>query len=88
MSEESTKKKSSGTDWKDLRHKRDAQIDYSDIPETEPEFWENAGVFFPNQTVRVDEDILNWFRERESDYEAKINDILRTYVHDAERDSV
>ena len=35
-------------------------------------------VFRP-ANVRVDEDVLSWFRAQDQAYEAKINDVLRSY---------
>jgi uncharacterized protein (DUF4415 family) len=59
-------------------------IDYSDIPETDENFWKNAKVHMPKSkrslTIRLDPDIIEWFREEGAGYQTKINAVLRSYV--------
>jgi uncharacterized protein (DUF4415 family) len=61
----------------------DDQIDYSDIPSRPDAVWVKA-VDFPHTkkqvTLRIDEDILNFFRHTGSRYQTRINAVLRTYV--------
>ncbi|MBA7716641.1 hypothetical protein ES703_125715 [subsurface metagenome] len=42
------------------------QIDYSDIPELDDKFWENAIIEYPEKkkpiTLRLDADVLEWFK--------------------------
>ena len=45
----STKKYNSKTDWKRIKNMKDEDIDYSDIPELDKEFWDNAEVVIPNR---------------------------------------
>ena len=44
----------------------DEDIDYSDIPETPDEFWDNAEVVWPPGSVpgRVTDDDMEWAKER------------------------
>jgi uncharacterized protein (DUF4415 family) len=61
-----------------------SEIDYSDIPELDDEFWKNAVVRMPGNkklvSIRLDEDILNWFKGQGAGYQTKINEVLRTYM--------
>ena len=62
---------------------REEGIDYSDIPELSKEFWERAIVEYPEKkksvTLRVDADIIKWFKSKGKGYQTKINAILRSY---------
>ena len=59
-------------------------IDYSDIPETDAQFWESAKVVYPGKkqviTIRLDADVVNWFKEKGPKYQSKINEVLKSYV--------
>lgn len=61
----------------------DEDIDTSDIPELDEEFWENARVRFPGGkerlTVRFDEDVVQWFRSQGRGYQTKMNAVLRSF---------
>lgn len=62
----------------------DDEIDTSDIPETTN--WRNAevGKFYrpikKSVTIRIDADILDWFKSQDGRYQTKINQVLRNYV--------
>ena len=63
----------------------DSEIDYSDIPELGPEFWENARVVKPRDpkeqlTIRFDADIVEWFKAKGKGYQTHMNAVLRAYV--------
>ena len=62
---------------------KDEDIDYSDIPELDENFWENAVIEYPKKkrpiTLRLDADILKWFKSMGKGYQTKINAILRSY---------
>lgn len=68
---------------KKIESVRDEDIDYTDIPELSKEFWENAIVEYPEKkkpvTLRVDADIIKWFKSKGKGYQTKINAILRSY---------
>jgi uncharacterized protein (DUF4415 family) len=74
---------------------RDEDIDRSDIPETTPEWWAKAAVRWPpggppaklQITLRLDADVLEWFRGRGKGYQTHINALLRSYMiaHEAHR---
>jgi uncharacterized protein (DUF4415 family) len=63
----------------------DDQIDYSDAPFRPDAIWVKA-VNFPvprakkQITLRIDEDVLEFFRHAGSRYQTRINAVLRSYV--------
>ena len=74
-------KKKSGTDWKRLERMTDAEIDISDIPPLDESFFKNAAVRMPLPkkavSLRLDSDLLDWFKEQGKGYQTRINAILR-----------
>jgi uncharacterized protein (DUF4415 family) len=76
------------TDWERLHAMRDKDIDLSDIPEATPEMFAKAVVRrglrpIPAKeqvTLRIDGDVLQWFREQGRGYQTKINALLRAYM--------
>jgi len=69
----------------------DEAIDYSDIPELTDEFFRNAKLLEPQGkkqlTVRLDEDVLAWFRAQGPGYQSRMNAVLRAYVQSQANDS-
>ncbi len=71
-----------------LRRMRDEDIDLSDIPEIPPEMFARAVVrkgMKPVErkkqlTLRLDADVLEWFRAQGRGYQTKINALLRAYM--------
>ena len=59
-------KNSSKTDWNKLKNMSDNEIDYTDIPETQQDFWNDAESVLPPKKndiqLQIDEDIVNWIR--------------------------
>ncbi|ENN89990.1 BrnA antitoxin family protein [Bartonella bovis] len=61
----------------------DSEVDYSDIPPLDGEFWKNAvrnPFYKPTKTVttvRVDSDVLAWLKSQGKGYQTRINAILR-----------
>jgi len=76
--------KRSGTDWDYLVSDSDDGIDFSDIPKLGPDFWKKARLRMPQKkdsiTIRVDHDVLEWFRGMGRGYQTKINAVLRSYM--------
>jgi uncharacterized protein (DUF4415 family) len=77
-----------------LAVKRDEDIDTSDIPPLTEKFWANAvrGRFYrpikQQVTVRLDADILEWFKTRQGGkrgYQTAINAALRKVVEEEMR---
>lgn len=64
---------------------KDEEIDLSDIPEADDEFWNNAQVVMPkpSQQIRfyVDQEVLEWFSKFGHSYQARMNSVLKAYVN-------
>jgi len=76
-------KKKSQTDWKHLDTIEDDKIDFSDIPRLGSDFWKKATLRMPEKkdsvTIRLDHDVLSWFKKMGKGYQTRINAILRSY---------
>ncbi len=63
---------------------KDDNIDYSEIPELDDIFWDNAVIEYPEKkkpvTLRLDAEVLAWFQSKGKGYQTKINAVLRSYV--------
>jgi uncharacterized protein (DUF4415 family) len=75
-------KKSIKSDLARLDRMTDADIDYSDIPELDDDFFRNATVvnWPPTKaqlTIRLDADVLAWLKSNGRGYQTRINRILR-----------
>lgn len=61
----------------------DDDIDYSDIPETNEEFWKDAELIVGGKkpiSIRLDEDVYFFFKEMGKGYQTAINKVLRQYM--------
>ena len=87
MKEGNTSKKSQ-TDWKRVDAMSNEEIDLSDSPEITPEMFARGVVrrgLKPRGrkvqlTLRVDNDVLEWFKSRGRGYQTQINALLRAYM--------
>jgi uncharacterized protein (DUF4415 family) len=78
----------SQTDWERLKTLQDDEIDLSDTPELTPEMFAHAIVrqglkTSPRKsqlTLRLDQDVLDWFRQQGQGYQTQINALLRAYM--------
>lgn len=81
--------KQSQTDWTRLQTMPDKDIDLSDSPELTPELFARAIVRRGLQpvprksqlTLRLDQDVLEWFRKQGQGYQTQINALLRAYMN-------
>lgn len=68
----------------EIENIKDEDIDYSDIPELDDNFWKNAKLVQPHNkkaiSIRLDQDIIDFFKSDGRGYQSKINNVLRTYV--------
>ncbi len=81
-------KKRSRTDWPRVKAMKESEIDYSEIPPLEEDFFKKAIVWPGTKkqvTLRLDPDILEFFRKQGRGYQSRINAVLRKYV-EAQRD--
>ena len=75
------------TDWERVDKLQDNDIDFSDNPEVTPEMFAKAivrkGLKPVEQktqvTLRIDEDVLVWFKKQGKGYQTRINSLLRAY---------
>ena len=80
--------KQSQTDWKAIDAMEDKDINLSDLPEVSPDKFAQAIVrkgLKPVQkktqiTLRVDTDVLNWFKDQGRGYQTNINALLKAYM--------
>lgn len=88
MSNEPTSRKSQ-TDWQRLDTMSDEDIDLSDCPEITPEQFAKAVVRrggLPTAknkaqvTLRIDSEVLEWFKAQGRGYQTQINTLLRAYM--------
>ena len=69
---------------------KDDEIDFSDTPELTPEMFARAVVRrglkpVPRKvqlTIRVDRDVLEWYRRQGRGYQTRINALLRAYMQE------
>ncbi len=76
-------KKPSKTDWQKLQKMTDKDIDTGDIPELDADFFRRATLHIPNKqsvTLRLDADVLEWFKDQGTGYQTRINKLLRGYM--------
>ena len=64
---------------------KDENVDYSDIPETDADFWANAELREPDRTqhvtLRVKQSVLDHFKAGgKKGYQTRINAVLESYV--------
>lgn len=73
----------SKTDWERLEGMEEKDIDTSDIAELDDEFFRNAQITVPAKqpvTLRLDSDVLLWFKSQGQGYQTRINKLLRRYM--------
>ena len=65
---------------------RTSPPDLADLPK---DFWSDAEVVMPNPkraiSLRIDEDVLEWFKASGPRYQTRINAVLRSYVSQIRR---
>jgi uncharacterized protein (DUF4415 family) len=78
----------SQTDWKRVDALKDEDIDLAETPEIPAEMFARAVVRrglkpAPRKTqltLRVDSDVLDWYKKQGAGYQTKINALLRAYM--------
>lgn len=82
-------KRPSETDWARIDGMADEEIDTSDIPPLDDEFFAKAQWRMPKRktavTLSVDDDVLKWFEAQGAEFQQRINAALRIYA-EAHRD--
>lgn len=79
----------SRTDWARVDAMTDEEIDYSEIPELDEEWFKHATFGVPEPkvtiTIRIDKEILDWLKTDGPGYQTRINAILGAYIDAQER---
>ena len=85
-----SRKKQTRTDWARLERLSDAEIrkavraDRGAAPIASAEWLHRARLVEPKPkkavSIRLDEDVLNWFKSQGRGYQTRMNAILRAYV--------
>ena len=75
--------KPSLTNWDAVDKLRDADLVDESLPELDETFWQEA-VFVPGPkqqiTLRIDADVVEYFRSQGPGYQRRMNAVLRRYV--------
>lgn len=75
--------KESRTDWKRIEAREDEEIDLADSPELDAAFFQEA-VPWPTHkkqiTLRLDPEVLDFFKAQGKGYQTAMNKVLRRYV--------
>ena len=73
-----------GSDWDRVDAMSDSEIDFSDIPPLDDDFFATAELRLPQRkepiTIRLDSDVLGWYRSFGKGYQTRINAVLRMYM--------
>jgi uncharacterized protein (DUF4415 family) len=69
---------------KQIAKMTDADIDFSDIAELDADFWKKAKIVVPEKpkeqlTLRLDADVVEWFKSQGKGYQTRINAVLRSF---------
>lgn len=63
---------------------KDEDIDFSDIPPVNPAMFKKMVIRMPQRkaavSIRLDPDVLTWFKNRGRGYQTRINAVLKSYV--------
>ncbi|MCX5852258.1 MAG: BrnA antitoxin family protein [Deltaproteobacteria bacterium] len=76
-------KKQSRTDWAKIKAQKDREINFSDITELGDDFFKEAELWPGTKkqiTIRLDPDVLDFFRKKGRGYQSNINAVLRHYM--------
>ena len=72
------------SDLKKIDSMSDNEIDYSDNPELDDSFFTRKTIKLPKPkdiiTLRVDHDVLEWFKTQGKGYQTRMNAVLKMYA--------
>ncbi len=77
------------TDWRRVAAMTEKEIVAAaksdpDAQPTDREFWKDAKVVLPERkqpvTLRIDQDVLSWFKAQGQRYQSRMNAVLKAYV--------
>ena len=77
-------KKPSETDWARIDQMTDEEIDTSDSPPLDDDFFARAQWRMPEKktavTLSVDSEVLKWFEAQGADFQQRVNAALKIYA--------
>lgn len=77
-------KKQSKTDWAKIDKMTDEEIDTSDSPPLDDDFFARAEWRMPEKnravTLSVDSEVLKWFESQGADFQQRVNAALKIYA--------
>jgi uncharacterized protein (DUF4415 family) len=77
-------KKPSETDWARIDRMTDEEIDTSDSPPLDDDFFARAQWRMPEKktavTLSVDSEVLKWFEAQGADFQQRVNAALKIYA--------
>ena len=77
-------KKPSATDWARIDKMTDEDIDLSDSPPLDDDFFARAGWRMPEKktavTLSVDSEVLKWFEAQGAEFQQRVNAALKIYA--------
>jgi uncharacterized protein (DUF4415 family) len=79
------------TDWDRVNALTDEEIEAAALADPDappldvdsPDVWEEAVIVIPSKKLvclRIDRDVLDWFRQQGKGYQTRVNAILRAYM--------
>jgi uncharacterized protein (DUF4415 family) len=78
------KRRAIKSDLKEVGRAREERINYGDIPELDDSVFAQPLVEWPPKketiTMRVDSDVLGWFKRQGTGYQTRMNRVLRHYM--------
>ena len=86
--------KNTQTDWEKVKNMTETEIDAAavsdpDAQPTDEAFWEDAQVVMPQPkraiSLRIDDDVLEWFKSQGRGYQTRMNAVLRAYMEAQQR---
>ena len=81
-------RKQSRTDWAKIKAMKDRDIDFSDAPELNDDFFAEAKLWPGKKkqiTIRLDPDVVDFFKTKGRGYQSSINAALRRYMEAQQR---
>lgn len=83
--------KDTQTDWDRVNALTDEEIEAAALADPDappldvdsPDFWEEVVIVIPSKKLvclRIDRDVLDWFRQQGKGYQTRINAMLRAYM--------
>ncbi len=73
----------SRSDWNQLKKMPESSIIFDDIPELNKSFFKDASLRVLRRktsvSLRIDPDVLSWFKSDGKGYQTRINSVLRAY---------